>query len=110
LELFTHYWNQAVVDPLTGALQFLTSLTGSGGLAIILMTLVIKTVLLPLSLKQPNSMKGMQAIQPEAAALKKKYEDREKVTQETMKLYARGINPASGCVPMISGCVPMIIG
>ena len=96
------YWNQAVVDPLIAVLQFLANVTSSGGLAIILMTIIIKTVLLPLSLKQTASMKAMQSLQPELAAIKKKYKDREKVSQETMKLYKeRGINPASGCVPMI---------
>jgi len=96
------YWNQAVVDPLIWVLQQLATITGSGGLAIILMTIIIKTVLLPLSLKQTASMKAMQSIQPEVAVIKKKFKDREKVTQETMKLYKeRGINPASGCVPMI---------
>ena len=54
----------------------LANFTNSGGLAIILMTLVIKTILLPLSLKQTNSMKAMQAIQPEIAALRKKIKDR----------------------------------
>jgi YidC/Oxa1 family membrane protein insertase len=102
LDFITPYWNQAVVWPLEGVLRYLAGLTGSGGIAIILMTLIVKTLLLPLSLKQTNSMKAMQAIQPEVAALKKKYKDRERVTQETMKLYKeRGINPASGCVPML---------
>jgi YidC/Oxa1 family membrane protein insertase len=102
LDALLPYWNQAVVDPLIAVLQFLANVTSSGGLAIILMTLIIKTVLLPLSLKQTASMKAMQSVQPELAAIKKKFKDREKVTQETMKLYKeRGINPASGCVPMI---------
>jgi len=102
LDSLLPYWNQAVVDPLIAVLQFLAGFTGSGGVAIVLMTLIIKTILLPLSLKQTASMKAMQSLQPELAAIKKKYKDREKVSQETMKLYKeRGINPASGCVPMI---------
>lgn len=105
----THFWNLAIVDPLIGVLQFLAGFTGSGGLAIILMTLLIKTILLPLSLKQTASMKAMQALQPELAAIRKKYKDREKVTQETMRLYKeRGVNPASGCLPMIPTMIVLI--
>jgi YidC/Oxa1 family membrane protein insertase len=106
---YTQLWNLFVVHPLMLALRQLADFTASGGLAIILMTLIIKTLLLPLSLKQTASMKAMQAIQPEVAALKKKYKDREKVTQETMKLYKeRGINPAAGCLPMIPTMVVLI--
>jgi YidC/Oxa1 family membrane protein insertase len=102
LEFVAPYWNAVVVDPLIWVLRFLAGATGSGGLAIILMTLIIKTILLPASFKQTASMKAMQALQPEIAALRKKHKEREKVTQETMKLYKeRGINPASGCLPML---------
>ena len=105
----THLWNLGVVLPLMEALKWLASISASGGLAIVLMTLIVKTVLLPLSVKQTASMKAMQALQPELAALKKKYKEREKVTQETMKLYKeRGINPASGCVPMIPTMIVLI--
>jgi YidC/Oxa1 family membrane protein insertase len=98
----TAVWNQSIVHPLMVALKWLADLTHSGGLAIILMTLIIKTILLPLSLKQTNSMKAMTAIQPEIAALKKKVKDREKLTQDTMRIYKeRGINPAAGCLPML---------
>src|SRR5918992_1656062 len=92
-----------------GAFGSTIGLPLSGGLAIILMTLIIKTILLPLSLKQTNSMKAMVAIQPEIAALKKKIKDREKLTQETMRIYKeRGINPAAGCVPMLPMMVVLI--
>ena len=103
----TPVWNLIVVYPLEGVLKYLAGLTGSGGLAIILMTLLIKTVLLPLSLKQTASMKAMQALQPEIADLKRRFKnDREKVTQETMRLYKeRGVNPAAGCLPML----PMMV-
>lgn len=98
----TEIWNQLVVFPLEAILRFLAEFAGSGGIAIILMTLIIKGLLLPLSLKQTNSMKAMQALQPEIADLKKKFKDREKITQETMRLYKeRGVNPASGCLPML---------
>jgi YidC/Oxa1 family membrane protein insertase len=102
----TYIWNSLVVEPLMHLLSALAAVSGSGGLAIILMTVLIKTVLLPLSLKQTSSMKAMQTIQPEVKALQKRIKDKEKLQQEIFKLYKeRGYNPASGCLPM----VPMMI-
>lgn len=110
MDIFLPFWNPGVVEPLSAVLRYLSDFTGSGGLAIILMTLIIKTLLLPLSIKQTTSMKAMQAIAPEIAALKKKYKDREKITQETMKLYKeRGVNPAAGCLPMLP-TMPVLFG
>src|SRR4051794_5342008 len=88
-------------------LKEIANFTGSGGLAIILFTIFLKLLLTPLSLMQTKSMKAMQAIQPEIAAIKKKYpKDRERVAQEQMRLYKEyGVNPAAGCIPMI----PMMI-
>src|ERR671914_348095 len=92
-----------------GAFGSTIGLPLGGGVAIILMTLIIKAILLPLSLKQTNSMKAMQAIQPEIAALRKRVKDKEKLTQETMRLYKeRGVNPAAGCLPMIPTMVVLI--
>ena len=88
-------------------LTALAEFTGSGGFAIILFTIFLKLLLTPLSLMQTKSMKAMQAIGPEIAALKKKYpKDRERMAQEQMRLYKEhGVNPAAGCLPMI----PMMI-
>lgn len=95
------------VTLLEQGLVALAELTGSGGLAIILFTVFLKLLLTPLSLMQTKSMKAMQAIAPEIAALKKKYpKDRERMAQEQMRLYKEhGVNPAAGCLPMI----PMMI-
>jgi YidC/Oxa1 family membrane protein insertase len=84
-------------------LKEIANLTGSGGMAIILFTIFLKLLLTPLSLMQTKSMKAMQAIGPEIAALKKKYpKDRERMAQEQMRLYKEhGVNPAAGCLPMI---------
>lgn len=92
---------------LEDGLKLLAQLTGSGGFAIILFTVFLKLLLTPLSLMQTKSMKAMQAIQPEIAAIKKKYpKDRERLAQEQMRLYKEhGVNPAAGCLPMI----PMMI-
>lgn len=92
-----------VVKPMEGGLQHLATLTGSGGVAIILFTLIIRLLLLPLSLKQIQSQKAMAALAPEIAALREKYpNDRERLTKEQMRLYKeRGVNPVAGCLPLL---------
>ena len=95
------------VELLGHGLLIIAEVTNSAGLAIILFTIFLKLLLMPLSLMQTKSMKAMQAIGPEIAALKKKYpKDRERLAQEQMRLYKEhGVNPAAGCLPMI----PMMI-
>ena len=76
---------------------------GSWGLSIIVLTLIFRVLVWPLIATQTRSMKGMQELQPKIQALQKKYKnDREKLTQETMKLYQEaGVNPAGGCLPIL---------
>ena len=73
------------------------------GIAIILLTLVIKTLLIPLFRQQIVSQRRMQMLQPEIAAINAKYKgNRTKISEETMRLYKeRGVNPASGCLPTL---------
>ena len=68
-----------------------------------MLTIVIKVVLLPLGVKQIKSMQAMQSIQPKIKELQKKYKgNKEKVQQETMKLYKEaGVNPLGGCLPLL---------
>ena len=75
----------------------------SYGLAIILMTLVIKMLMYPLTVKQVKSMKGMQILQPKMKELQAKYKDKpEKLQQEMIKLYKEtGVNPMAGCLPLV---------
>jgi len=75
----------------------------SYGIAIILLTLIIKFVLSPLTAKQIRSMEGMQKLQPKIKELQKKYKGNNKKLQEEMgKLYREmGVNPLSGCLPVI---------
>lgn len=76
---------------------------GNYGFAIILFTVFIKLVLFPLDLKQRRSMAKTQKIQPLLMEVQKKYaNDKDKLNQETMKLYQKyGINPMGGCLPML---------
>ncbi len=78
-------------------------LIGNYGFAIILFTIFIKLALFPLDLKQKKSMAKTQKIQPLLMEVQKKYaNDKEKLNQETMKLYQKyNINPMGGCLPML---------
>ena len=84
-------------------LVWLQKLTGDVGIAIILMTLVVRAGLIPLFRRQIVSTKRMQLIQPEIKELQKRYKgDRSKFSQAQMELYKeRGVNPASGCLPLL---------
>ncbi len=84
-------------------LRYIHEFVGSWGLAIIVLTLGFRALIWPLITTQTKSMLGMQQLQPKLQALQKKYKDnREKLTEETMKLYQEaGVNPAGGCLPII---------
>lgn len=83
----------------------------SYGLSILLFTIVIKIIMLPLSVKQQKSMSNTARLQPKIKELEKKHKgDRQKQSEELMKLYqAEGVNPASGCLPMLIQ-LPIIYG
>ena len=78
-------------------------ITGDIGIAIIGMTLVVRAALIPLFRRQIVSMKRTQLLQPELKELQKRYKgDRARFSQAQMELYKeRGVNPASGCLPML---------
>src|SRR3712207_7602425 len=75
----------------------------SWALSIIGLTLVIRAALIPLFVKQIKSSRNMQLIQPKVKELQKKYgHDRERLAQETMKLYREsGTNPFASCLPIL---------
>jgi YidC/Oxa1 family membrane protein insertase len=87
------------------------ALIKSYGLAIILLTLLVRVLLLPLSIKQTKSMREMQVIQPEVKRLQAKHKgDRQKLNEEMMKLYKEhGVNPFGGCLPLLMQ-FPVLIG
>ncbi len=84
-------------------LVWVESITGDIGFAIIIMTLVVRTALIPLFRRQIVSTKRMQLVQPELKELQKRYKgDRARFSQAQMELYKeRGVNPASGCLPIL---------
>jgi YidC/Oxa1 family membrane protein insertase len=106
-------WNW--LAPLTLAfgwlLRALHSLIPNYGVAIILLTVMVRAVTTPLTMKQMRSMERMRALQPKLQELKEKYpDDRQKQSEEMMQLYRReGVNPLGGCLPMILQ-LPVFIG
>lgn len=90
-------------DMMLAILNFFYGLTHSYGLAIILLTLVIRLLLHPLNHKQMVSMQRMQKLQPRMKVLQEKYgNDKAKLNEETMKLYKENkVNPAAGCLPLL---------
>ncbi|MBI5095668.1 MAG: membrane protein insertase YidC [Candidatus Hydrogenedentes bacterium] len=73
------------------------------GVAIILLTILVRAAMIPLTLKSMKSMKKMQLLGPEMQQLKEKYkDDQQELSKKTMEMYReRGINPAGGCFPML---------
>ena len=98
-----HIFYLIIYQPIYNILIFLYNICGDFGIAIILLTIVIKFALIPLSRKQIESQKEMQELQPLIKELQKKYkDDREKLSKETMALYKEHkVNPAAGCLPLI---------
>jgi YidC/Oxa1 family membrane protein insertase len=85
------------------ALAGFYALIPSLGVAIILLTVAVRLLLLPLSIKQTKSMREMQRIQPEVKKLQAKHKgDRQKMNEELMALYKEhGVNPFGGCAPLL---------
>src|SRR4030066_104375 len=97
-------WNTIILEPVLNSLIALTTmLGGSFGLAIIVLTVVVRLALFPLTVRQTQSTKAMQTLQPRIQELQKKYaKNQQKLQQEMMKLYKEaGINPLGCLWPML---------
>ena len=96
-------WFRVVAEPMFHLLRWLHKLVHSWGLAIILVTVLIKGLFYKLTHSQQRSMKKMQALQPEMTALREKYKkDPQRMQREIMELYKRHkVNPMMGCLPMV---------
>ena len=84
-------------------LVWIESYVGDWGMAIIVLTVMVRLALMPLTIKQTKSMYEMQRIQPKIKELQKKYaNDKEKLQEETLKFYQENkVNPFGGCLPML---------
>lgn len=96
-------WFAVIAKPFLLTLKFLHRYVGNYGLAIIIITIVLKILFYPLTYKSYKSMKEMQKIQPLMEKIKEKYkDDRNAMNQEIMKLYQEHrVNPLGGCLPMV---------
>jgi len=103
-------WTIFLFQPLVNALIFLYQLFGNLGIAIILLTVIIRLALLPLSLPATRAAKKMSELAPEIEKLKKKYKgDKAGFAQAQMELYKKhGANPAAGCLPQIIQLIILI--
>ncbi|MGH2784958.1 MAG: YidC/Oxa1 family membrane protein insertase [Actinomycetota bacterium] len=93
----------AILRFLGAVLSGIYDVIPSYGVAIILLTILVRVVLIPLTVKQIRSMSAMQKIQPELKRIQQKYKgDRQKMNEELMKLYKEhGVNPLGGCFPLL---------
>jgi YidC/Oxa1 family membrane protein insertase len=91
-----------LASPLLVMLRWFHGVTGNYGVAIILLTLVVRVLLFPLTYKGMVSMKRMSKLQPKMKALREKYKDnKERVNKEMMDMYRRyKVNPLGGCLPI----------
>ncbi len=95
--------------PLLGALKWVHGFVGNWGWSIVVLTILINLAMFPLRHKSVVSMRKMQEIQPQMKAIQDRYAkfkitdpERQKMNSEVMELYkSKGVNPASGCVPML---------
>lgn len=102
-DIMAYGWLVFLSVPMNWLLNLFHGWFGNWGVAIICMTIVVRALIWPLHKKSYMAMKRMSLVQPEMVKLKEKYpDDPQKVNMEMMKLYQKyGINPASGCVPML---------
>jgi YidC/Oxa1 family membrane protein insertase len=99
----------SIVVPLLQALKWINGYLGNYGWSIVALTVIINILIFPLRHRSMVSMKKMQALQPEVKAIQDRYAkykvtdpERQKMNSEMMALYKqRGVNPASGCLPML---------
>ncbi len=98
-------------EPLKAILLGIYSVVGNYGWSIVLFTLLIRALLMPLDAKSRKSMRKTQKLQPQIAALQKKYKnDKDKLNQKTMELYRKEhVSPLSGCLPMLLS-LPILFG
>jgi YidC/Oxa1 family membrane protein insertase len=103
MDILTALFHEILYRPLFNGLVFFYKVTGDLGVAIIIVTVLIKILLFPLSKKQLKSQHDIKKIQPKINEIKEKNKgDREAQSREMMELYKKEkINPAAGCLPLL---------
>jgi membrane protein insertase, YidC/Oxa1 family, C-terminal domain len=94
---------EVLAGPLLDLLRFIYGLVGNYGVAIIILTIIVRLVLFPLTFKGMKSMKRMQQLTPRMKKLQEKYKNnKEKLNKEMMDLYRKNkVNPLGGCLPLL---------
>jgi YidC/Oxa1 family membrane protein insertase len=96
-------WFEWFMKPIFSLLNWLYAQIGNFGLAIICLTLIVRTLMFPIAQKQFKSMAAMRVLQPKMKALQDRYkDDKPKLQQEMLKLYQEEkVNPMAGCLPIL---------
>jgi YidC/Oxa1 family membrane protein insertase len=97
-------WFRILTRPLLFTLNWLGSQIGNVGLAILVLTIIVKLLVLPLGIRSYRSMGKMKLLQPEMVKLQERFkDDRQRLSIEMMELYKREkISPLSGCLPILA--------
>lgn len=102
-------FNTLLIAPLLNLLVWLYQVSGNLGVAIILLTLLIKVVLIPMMMPSIRSIKKQRELKPELDAIKKKYPDKKKQAEMQMELFKKhNIHPAAGCSTQIIMIIVLI--
>lgn len=104
LDLIVDYgWLWFLSQPLFYLLKFIQNFVSNWGIAIIIITFIVRGIMFPLTRAQYRSMAMMKLLQPRLQSLKERYgDDRQKLSQETMALYRNEkVNPLGGCLPLV---------
>jgi YidC/Oxa1 family membrane protein insertase len=96
-------WFEIVEKPILWLLRTLNGLVGNFGVAIILLTVIIRGLMFPIAQKQFASMAAMKAVQPKMKEIQERFkDDKQRQQQEIMKLYKdEKVNPLAGCLPLL---------
>ena len=110
-DLMYYGWFSPVSKAMLGILHFFYSIVGNYGIAIIMLTVMVRGFMFPISRKQAKSMAKMQELRPEMDRIKAKYkQDMQKQSEATQELYRKhDINPVAGCLPMFIQ-MPIFLG
>lgn len=110
-DLSYYGWFSPVSKGMLAVLHFFYGIVGNYGIAIIMLTVLVRSCLFPISRKQAQSMAKMQELRPEMDKLKEKYkQDMQKQSQAMQELYRKhNINPLAGCLPMFIQ-LPIFLG
>jgi YidC/Oxa1 family membrane protein insertase len=107
--LISDLFNLILIDPLTNLFVVLGAFTGNAGIAVILLTIIIRLLTLPLTLKQMHSTRVMAMLSPRMQEIQRKYKDPRRRSEEQMRLYKElGINPL-GCASSMILQFPILI-